>query len=111
MKGICARTAFGIGIDIGVYASGGVGGIVPKVVLACRDGDAVVRTMVDGEVKCCCAVATCCVASGICWGASTRIIGVAVPNEAVTGDNSLNSTIAIIDCQVQSIGTWAAVVV
>ena len=58
MKGICARTAFGIGIDIGVYASGGVGGIVPKVVLACRDGDAVVRTMVDGEIEGYCAVAT-----------------------------------------------------
>ena len=32
-----------------------------------------------------------------------------MPTETIAGGNSLNGTIAIIDSQVQSVGTWTTV--
>ena len=67
--------------------------------------------MVDGEIKRYGAVATCCVASGVCWDAGTIIIGVAVPSEAVAGGNSLNDAVTMVDSQVQGVAAWASVIV
>ena len=66
---------------------------------------------VDGEVKCCCAVATCRVDCGICWSVSARIIGVVVPTETIAGGDSLNDAVTMVDSQVQGVAAWASVIV
>ena len=111
VQSIGAWAVVWVSITTGVCSRCYVGSPIPGVIIAGGCVGIVVCAVVDGEIKRYGAVATCCVASGVCWGASTRIIGVSVPNETVAGGNSLNDAVTMVDSQVQGVGTWAAVVV
>ena len=67
--------------------------------------------MVNGKIECCCAVATCRVAGGICRGVNARIIGGVVPNNTIAGGDCLNDAVTMLDCQVQSVSTWTSIIV
>ena len=86
-----------------MYASGGIDGVVPRVVLASSGSATVVCAMIYGEIKRYSAVATCRVTDGVCRRVGIGIVGVVVPIETVTGNNGFDSCVTVVYCKVQGV--------
>ena len=99
MQCVCAGTAIGVGIIMGIDTGGSICVPIPNVVFTCRYGIAVVRTVIEGKIECYCAVAACCVGGSVCRVIGDGIICSPIPCQTIASSDNVGRCVAVVDGQ------------